>query len=202
MKCVIAQMRTGSTMYAELLSGGDDHDCLYSLGTRKLQGTEIPNREIFEFYYNSITEINSRFDAFKALTYKPTIKIIPGLVKTSILEWCIQNLDCVLLDRRNKLDQIVSYGVAKYSSWWFNQGGKHLEPQCMEYLRPDFDYLISTIHEFNNCAELHTGIPMIYYEDIEVPTNPLIPPKNQQRGLELFSNSEQVMERYNEFIQR
>jgi hypothetical protein len=187
-------------MYAEIISGSNDHDSLYALGTRKLHGTEIPNREIFEFYYNSINEINSRFETFKQLKYRPTIKIIPGLVKTSIIEWCIQNLDCVFLDRKNKLDQIVSYGVAKYSSWWFNQGNKHLEPQCMEYLRPDFDYLISTIHEFNKLVELNKNIPIVFYEDIEVPTNPMIPLKNKQRGLELFSNKEQIIEWYNEFI--
>lgn len=187
-------------MYAEIISGSNDHDSLYALGTRKLHGTEIPNREIFEFYYNSINEINSRFETFKQLKHRPTIKIIPGLVKTSIIEWCIQNLDCVFLDRKNKLDQIVSYGVAKYSSWWFNQGGKHLEQGCMEYLRPDFDYLISTIHEFDKLVELNKNIPMVFYEDIEVPANPMIPLKNKQRGLELFSNKEQVIEWYNEFI--
>ena len=202
MKCVISQMRTGSTIYTEIVSGGNDYELLHTLGTRTLHGTEIPNRELFEFYYNNINVINERFENFKKMEQRPTIKVIPGLVKSSIIDWCVTNLDCVFLDRRNKLNQIVSYGVAKYSSWWFNQGGKHLEQGCMEYLKPDFDYLISTMNEFNKCVLQHPHIPVVYYEDIEIPINPSLPPKNKAGGIGLFSNQEQIMEWYNEFIQR
>lgn len=200
MKCVIAQMRTGSTMYTEMISGGQDHHLLYQLGQHVLHGTQIPNRELFEFYFNDINIVNNRFDQFKQMVQKPTIKIIPGLVPTHIVNWCINNLDCVFLDRKDKFEQILSYGVAKYSSWWFNQDDDPLLPGCMEYLKPDFDYFQSTMWEFYKMSNQHPNIPMIYYEDIVVGNNPIIPSKNKQRGLELFSNKQQIEEWYYGFV--
>lgn len=200
MKCVIAQMRTGSTMYTEMISGSQDHHLLYQLGQHNLPNTQIPNREMFEFYYNNINVVNDRFERFKQMDQKPTIKIIPGLVPTHIVDWCIANLDCVFLDRKDKFEQIVSYGVAKYSSWWFNQTDEPLAPGCMEYLKPDFDYLQSTIYEFYKVSYQHPHIPMVYYEDIVVDGNPIIPPKNKQGGLHLFSNQGQLQEWYYGFI--
>jgi hypothetical protein len=200
MKCVIAQMRTGSTMYAEMISSGEDHHLLYELGQQNLHGTQIPNRELFEFYYNSINVINKRFDQFKQMDQKPTIKIIPGLVPTHIVNWCVDNLDCVFLDRKDKWQQILSYGVAKYSSWWFNQSSEDIPLSSMEYLKPDFDYLQSTISEFYKLSHQHQHIPLVFYEDIIIDHNPLIPPKNKQSGLELFSNKDQLQEWYYGFV--
>ncbi len=204
MKCVIAQMRTGSTMYAEMLSGGQDyvwdHHLLYELGQRDLHGTTIPNRELFEFYYNSNNVVAKRFEQFKLMPQKPTIKIIPGLVPTHIVDWCIANLDCVFLDRKDKWQQILSYGVAKYSSWWFNQSNENIPLGSMEYLKPDFDYLQSTISEFYKLSNQHPHIPLVFYEDIIIDYNPLIPPKNKQSGLELFSNKDQLQEWYYGFV--
>lgn len=200
MKCVIAQMRTGSTMYTEMISGGNDHDLLYQLGSHNLHGTQMPNRELFEFYYNGIDVVNDRFDQFKQMDQKPTIKIIPGLVPTRIINWCIDNLDCVFLDRQDKWEQILSYGVAKYSSWWFNQSGEPLAPDSIEYLKPDFDYMQSTIREFYKFSTQHPHIPIVYYEDVVVDNNPIIPPKNKQGGLQLFSNKQQLQEWYYGFV--
>jgi len=200
MKCVIAQMRTGSTMYAEMISGGDDHHLLYQLGSHTLRGTQIPNRELFEFYYNGIDVVNDRFDQFKQMDQKPTIKIIPGLVPTHIINWCIDNLDCVFLDRRDKWKQILSYGVAKYSSWWFNQSGEPLALDSIEYLKPDFDYMQSTIREFYKFSTQHPHIPIVYYEDVVVDNIPITHPKNKQGGLQLFSNKDQLQEWYYGFV--
>ena len=90
--------------------------------------------------------------------------------------------------------------MAKYSSWWFNQNNDPIAIGSIEYLNPDFDYLQSTIREFYKFSTQHPNIPMVYYEDIVVDNNPIIPPKNKQGGLHLFSNKEQLQEWYYGFV--
>lgn len=201
MRCVISQMRTGSTMYAEMIAG-DDHNLLFEIGTRKLGNSDLPDREIFDFYFQDNNTILDRFDRYKKMPIKPTIKLIPGLVPTHMLDWCLANVDCVFLDRRDKLAQILSYGVARYTNWWFQQKDRLIRPGSIQYLKPDFAYFAETMRSFDEIRTQHQDKAIIYYEDLTAVVDDRLPKKNKQGGLDLFSNPDEILEWYDGFVQR
>ena len=113
------------------------------------------------------------------------IKIIPGLCKSKYLNYFLKNEKCIFLDRRNKLEQFLSYGIAKYTGAWSTHYHKTIEVGELEFLYADFVYFKTTIDEFYKVAK-----NVKYYEDIDFDKARI--QKNSYKKEKLFSNFREI----------
>lgn len=184
MTCLIATMRSGSTAYAEMIAK-DDKEILQQMNADLLQDGEHYDRELFDFFYHDYHTHESRFHHYTHLEVKPLVKIIPGLCKSKYLNYFLENEICIFLDRRNKLEQFLSYGIAKYTGAWSTHYHKTIEVGALEFLYADFVYFKTTIDEFYKVAK-----DVTYYEDINF--NKARIQKNSYNKEKLFSNFEEI----------
>lgn len=189
---VISTPRTGSTLYCELNCDKMLDDTL----STKLH-TGLYNREIFDTSMYNQKIIFERFEIYKALDNPPLIKIFPGMTPRVITEWLLENRQPIWIERKDKLDQILSWGLGTYSRKWNTK--RNVEPNSLYYEKPDFAYIVAVIQEFQKFKEIHNP-NIIYTEDIlsqDIKSDKKLPQKNSETNkLDYFVNKEEVQHWY------
>lgn len=185
---VISTPRTGSTIYCELECDKLLDDTL----STKLH-TGLYNREIFDTSMYDQKTIFERFEHYKDLDSPPLIKIFPGMTPRVITEWLLENRQPIWIERKDKLDQILSWGLGTYSHKWNTK--RNVEPNSLYYEKPDFVYIVTVIQEFQKFKEIHNP-NIIYTEDIlssDIRSDKKLPEKNSETNkLDYFVNKDEV----------
>ena len=185
---VISTPRTGSTLYCELNCDKLLDD---SLSTRLHTG--LYNREIFDTSMYTQKTIFERFEIYKTLDHPPLIKIFPGMTPRVITEWLLENREPVWIERQDKLDQILSWGLGTYSRKWNTK--RNVELNSLYYEKPDFAYIVSVIQEFEKYKKIHNP-SVIFTEAIlsqDISSEKKLPQKNSETNkLDYFANKEEV----------
>jgi len=103
---VISTPRTGSTLYCEI-----NCDKLLDDKLSTKLATGLYNREIFDTSMYSQQVIFERFEIYKQLKDPPLIKVFPGMTPSVIVDWLLQNKTPIWIERKDKLEQICSWGT-------------------------------------------------------------------------------------------
>jgi hypothetical protein len=191
---VISTPRTGSTLYCELNCDKLLDDTLSS----KL-GTGLYNREIFDTSMYSQQIIFERFEVYKGLDNPPLIKVFPGMTPVVILEWLLENKTPIWIERKNKLDQICSWGLGQYTKKWNTKRNAVLN--SLYYEKPDYMYITSVIEVFLEYKEKYLkDYKICYTEDIlsqDIVSTQHLPQKNSETDkIDYFINKQEILNWY------
>ena len=100
---LISSPRTASTLWCAIHADTELDDRL----STKL-ATGLYNREIFDCSWYTQQTVNERFEIYKSMTPRPLIKVFPGMTPNHIVEWLLDNEQAVWLERRDRLEQILT----------------------------------------------------------------------------------------------
>lgn len=191
---VISTPRTGSTLYCELNCNKKLDDTLSS----KL-GTGLYNREIFDTSMYDQATIFKRFEIYKQLKEPPLIKVFPGMTPSVIVDWLLQNRTPIWIERKNKLEQICSWGLGTYTRKWNTKRNAILN--SLYYEKPDYMYITSVITVFLEYKKKYLNNHTMYYsEDIlsqDIVSSKPLPQKNSEMNkIDYFINKQEVLSWY------
>lgn len=214
---IFATPRSGNSFYANIhdyiktFSFIPSHYYKQSVLLRELgahrTAYNLQSREVFSCIEYTQPNVWQNFETFKSMKRKPTISVIAGNTPDAIIEWMFENCNPIWLERRNKFDQILSWGQAYYSKKYNVK--RHLEPGSIEYLRADFNYVTTLINQYfkwHNVYYKHSH-QQLYTEDIldikiSDMSDDFLPQKNSdQDKLQYFSNQQQIINWYKEYEQ-
>ena len=200
---VISTPRTASTLYCEMTCA--DNALLHQISTKLATG--LYNREIFDVTMYSQEQIYHRFEQYKQLEIKPLIKIFPGMTPNFILQWFLENDSPIFIERHDKLDQILSWGLGTYTKKWNTKRTSNFDK--IEYLYPDFAYIASVIQHYEETKSKVLNPEVILTESVktDIKTRQLndrtLPQENSEvNKIQFYSNNEQIMEWYNDWHAR
>jgi len=93
------------------------------------------------------------------------IKIFPFNVDTQVLSWLHQTYDFVYLERRNKLEQVLSYQSAVYHKKYHYSVADSTVVGEFEFNYEQFELFHLRCQEYKNIKSMFSG-STIYYEDL------------------------------------
>lgn len=114
------------------------------------------------------TEWDRRFQLLKNTKKKYIIRIFPNHIpKKELITFINDNANLILLERKNKISQLLSYAIACSTKQFVTYNTINYEPDSIELYEPSFETFTNQLHFwneykskfFNNCLHL-------YYEDI------------------------------------
>lgn len=212
---LFATARSGNSYYGNLHDYIDDNQfkishfhkqsyLLKTIGAYKNQ-YGLYSREVFSNLEFTQSQVFENFERYKALPHKPFVSVIAGMTPDSIVDWMMQNYEPIWLERRNKLDQILSWGQAYYSKKYNVK--RSIEYNSLEYQRSDWDYIVSTFKQYNRWKSIYqtSYSKCLYTEnvvDIQVKDQAenCLPEKNSNPDkIKYFTNQQQILNWYNEF---
>lgn len=133
-------------------------------------------------------------------------KIHPHRISTLALDFLYQN-PVTLIERKDRLSQFLSYGIAMHTDEWFKYHDHHFydikKPflPIFTYQRSWFDILAKYLKEFDKIKNNHNNIQeIIYYENLnDYPPIPGITtlkqnPESTREKLKLVINSHELVE--------
>ncbi len=168
-------------------------------------GYGLQFREVFSCIEYPQPDVWQNFETYKAMKHKPTISVIAGNTPDAIIEWMFDNCNPIWLERRNKFDQILSWGQAYYSKKYNVK--RQLEPGSIEYLKADFNHVTTLINQYFRWRNIYckSSHKQLYTEDIldekiAGMDAKFLPEKNSnQDKLQYFSNQQQIFNWYKEY---
>lgn len=137
---------------------------------KKIIGLET-NQQIIKLEknaYDSLNDIEYKFNMLKENEYKYMIKIIPYMLDPKIIQYCFENYNFVYLERRDKFRQLLSYMSiidSKISHYDINSKEKILKIRFDTNIVGVLDKLYKEYFKIKN---QYPG-PVLFYEDIMVP---------------------------------
>lgn len=193
---LISSPRTASTLWCAIHADTELDDRL----STKL-ATGLYNREIFDCSWYTQQTVNERFEIYKSMTPRPLIKVFPGMTPNHIVEWLLDNEQAVWLERRDRLEQILSWGMCSYTRKWNTKRDK-VDDHSLVYLKPDFDFITSVIAEYDRFKLAYKPDEVVYAEDIISMPKPDWKSYPQANGeinkLRFFYNWAEIVRWYNE----
>lgn len=170
-------MRSGSTFLFRLLRDfSDDYDStlneeffntLYPGWSAEDTGTNLINSK--REYLPLNDEISYRIDLLKKYNCKYTIKILSTHLTPTILKFVSENYKIIVIDRKNKYDQYLSYIIAYYTDIWNSENSKerNITPfDCPEEYALNF-FKIESKWQNDKKYILKTLSPLVFtYEDL------------------------------------
>ncbi|MCH6575819.1 MAG: hypothetical protein IH795_11575 [Bacteroidetes bacterium] len=143
----------------------------------------------------SLEDKFKRFQKFPKKQY--LMKIFPAQVNEEILSYLKAGYYFLCLGRRNKLDQLWSFGWAMTTDKWENYDPEKTAGS-IEYELRWYDHLMGQIKAYQETLSVLSDHSLYYYEDLDFKEVKSFHKKLQypmEKSL-LFHNREEIIERY------
>lgn len=118
--------------------------------------------------FDASTSLDFKFQQLKNNDFKYMIKIIPYKINLEILDYCNKNYDFIFLERKNKLNQLLSFMAMVDTKI------SHYRPDTTKIVKGfKFDFklvkILDLVMQEYKQVKLNYSGPTIYYEDIFTP---------------------------------
>lgn len=155
---------------------------------------------LYEFFLQDFDKesLEDKFKRFQKLPKNQYLmKIFPAQVNEEILSYLKARYYFLCLERRNKLDQLWSFGWAMTTDKWENYDPEGTAGS-IEYERRWYDHLMGQIKTYQETLSVLSDHSLYYYEDLDFKEVKSFHKKLQypmEKSL-LFHNREEIIERY------